>query len=97
MVTNVAVPVQLVVSMKFLKNYYTDLSIGQTHLLYKFSSSDMGSFETSSWSLADFGITVGYKYLIKNRVSVCAETKFFHSAKFRDSNLALLFMVAYNF
>jgi hypothetical protein len=97
MVTNLAVPVQLVVSMKFLKNYYTDLSIGQTNLLYKFSSSNMGSFQTSSWSLADFGITVGYKYLIKNRVSVCGDIKYFRSAKFTDSNMALLFIVAYNF
>ena len=96
-VTKIAVPVQLVVSMKFLKNYYVDLSIGQSNLVDKFSSPDLGSFKTSSWSLADFGITLGYKYLIKNRVSVGAESKFFHSTKNDDSNLALVFMVAFHF
>jgi hypothetical protein len=96
-VTKIAVPVQLVVSMKFLKNYYVDLSIGQSNLVDKFSSPDMGSFETSSWSLADFGITLGYKYRIKNRVSVGAESKFFHYTKNKDSNLALVFMVAFHF
>jgi hypothetical protein len=96
-VTKIAVPVQLVVSMKFLKNYYADLSIGQSNLVDKFSNPGMGSFETSSWSLADFGITSGYKYLIKNKVSVGAELKFFHSTKNDDSNLALVFMVAFHF
>jgi hypothetical protein len=96
-ITKIAVPVQLVVSMKFLKNYYADLSIGQSNLVDKFSSPYMGSFETSSWSLADFGITLGYKYPINNRVSVGAESKFFHSTKNKDSNLALVFMVAFNF
>jgi hypothetical protein len=96
-VTKIVVPVQLVVSMKFLKNYYADLSIGQSNLVDKFRSPDMGSFETSSWSLADFGITLGYKYLIKNRISVGAESKFFYSTKNEDSNLALVLMVAFNF
>lgn len=96
-VTNAAIPVQLVVSMKFLSNYFADLSIGQTNLLYKFSKPDMNSFESTSWSLADFGITLGYKYHIKKKVSVGVETKFFHSAKNKDSNLALVFMVAVNF
>jgi Outer membrane protein beta-barrel domain len=96
-VINVAIPVQLVVSMKFLKNYYANISIGQTYLQNKFISQDKGSFESSSWSLADFGITMGYKYPVFDRVSVGAETKFFHSSKNEDNNLALVFMVSYRF
>lgn len=96
-IANTAVPIQLVVSMKFLKNYYADLSIGQTNLSYKFQSSDMGNFDSSSWSLADFGLTVGYKQLFLSRVFTGAEMKFFHSEKNIDSNLAFVFMVGYNF
>jgi hypothetical protein len=96
-VTNIAIPVQLVVSMKFLKNYYADMSVGQSHLLNKFKSSNMGSFDAFSWSLADFGTTVGYKYLFKDRVSIGAETKFFYSTKHNDSNLAFVLMTGYNF
>ncbi len=96
-ITNITIPIQLVVSMKFLKNYYADLSIGQTNLLYKFSSSDIESFDYSSWSLADYGLTVGYKRLFIGRVSTGAEIKFFHSEKNNDSNLAFVFMVGYNF
>ena len=96
-VTNIAVPVQLVVSMRFFKNYYSDLSIGQTNLLYKFSSSELGSFHSSSWSLADFGIAAGYKHSFNNRISVGAETKFFHSPKHMDSNLAIVVMASCSF
>ena len=96
-VTNIAVPLQLVVSMKFLMSYYADLSIGQSNLITRFSNPEMGRFEASSWSLADFGITGGYKHFIGNRVSVGAETKFFHSTKNKDNNLALVVIAAFHF
>jgi hypothetical protein len=96
-VTNIAIPIQLVVSMKFLKNYYADLSVGQTSLLNKLSNTNMGDVKATSWSLADFGVTLGYKYHIGERLSLGAETKFFYSTKNNDSNLALVVVAAFNF
>lgn len=96
-VTNIAVPIQLVVSMKFLKNFYADLSVGQTNLINKLRNSEMGNVESSAWSFADFGIALGYKYHIGKSLSVGAETKFFHASKNNDSNLALVVMVAVSF
>jgi len=95
--TNIAIPIQLVISMKFLKNYYTELSIGQTNLISKFSSSTKSNSEFNTWSLSDFGLTAGYKHPLNHYLSVGAESKFFHSSKNRDNNLALVFIVAFNF
>lgn len=96
-VTNIIVPLQLVVSMKFLKNYYTAITMGQTYFINKFSNLKLGSFNTYSWSLADFGVSGGYRYHFKNRISVGAEAKYFYSSKYNDRNMALVFMVGYCF
>ncbi|HTQ64492.1 MAG TPA: hypothetical protein VMI12_06820 [Puia sp.] len=96
-VKNIAIPIQIVVSTTILKNYYVNFSMGQTRLLNQVSNSGLGKIDAGSWSLADFGAAAGYKYIFKNRVSLGVETKFFYSTKYRDSNLALMFMAGYNF
>ncbi len=96
LVTNAAIPIQLVASMKFLKNYYANASVGQSYMINQFTSAEQGNFNSASWSLADFGITVGYKYRFKSRISLGVETKFFHSAKFNDNNMAIVFMAGFN-
>jgi hypothetical protein len=95
MVTNIAIPIQLVASMKFLKNYYANASVGQSYLVNQFTSSEQGKFNSASWSLADYGITAGYKYRLSNRISLCAEAKFFHAAKFNDNNMAIVFLAGF--
>jgi hypothetical protein len=96
-VSNSAVPIQLVISMKFLKSWYANFNMGQTLLLNKAQETGHDAVNASSWSLADFAGSVGYRYRFENRVSVGAETKFFFSSSYNDMNIALLFMVGYNF
>lgn len=96
-VSNFAIPVQLVASMKFLKSYYANASVGQSYMINQFTSPEQGNFKAARWSLADFGITLGYKYRFKNRISLGAEMKFFHAAKYNDNNMALVFMAGFNF
>lgn len=92
---NSAIPIQLVVSMKFLKSFYFNFSMGQTKLINKVTRQNTADFNTSAWSLADFAGTVGYRYTLKNRLSIAAETKFFYSTGFIDRNIALIFVVGY--
>jgi len=96
-VVNTAVPIQLVMSMKFLRNFYADLSIGQTNLVSKFSSPEKARVEYSTWSLADYGITLGYQHPINDHFSFGIESKFFHSTKNDDRNLALMLVAAFHF
>jgi hypothetical protein len=96
-IVNSAIPIQLVISMKFLKSFYFNFTLGQSKLLNKVTSDSSGDFNTSAWSLADFGGTVGYKYKLKNRISVGAEAKYFYSTGFIDRNIALVFMIGYRF
>jgi hypothetical protein len=96
-IANATIPLLLVVSMKFLKNYYANFSMGQGCLFNTVNSSNFGHVRTSTWSLADYGVAVGYKHVSKNRISIGAETKFFYSSKFKDSNLTIAFMCGYNF
>ena len=92
---NSAIPIQLVISMKFLKSFYFNSSMGQTKLINKVTRQNTADFNTSTWSLADFAGTVGYRYTLKNRLSIAAETKFFYSTGFIDRNIALIFIVGY--
>ncbi len=95
-VTSISIPVQLVASMRFLGNYYAELSAGQSYMIYKFKDSEIGSFNSTSWSLSDFLMTAGYRHRFKSRISIGSEIKFFYSAKNNDSNIAILLMVGYN-
>lgn len=96
-IANSAIPIQLVVSMKFLKRFYFDFSMGQSRLINKVNSESNGNFETKAWSFADFSGTVGYRYRFQSRISIGAELKYFYSTGFIDRNIALLCMVGYNF
>ena len=96
-IANTAIPIQIVVSMKFLKTFYFDFSMGQSILLNKVNSETNGNFDASTVSLADFSGTLGYRYRFKNRISVGAEAKFFYSTGFVDRNIALIFVGGYKF
>ena len=96
-IANSAIPIQLVVSMKFLKTFYFNFNMGQSILLNKVNSDSYGNFDASSVSLADFTGTLGYRHRFKNRFSVGAEAKFFYSTGFVDRNIALIFVGGYKF
>jgi hypothetical protein len=95
--TNSAVPIQLVLSMKFLKSFYFNFSMGQSKLTDKVTRQNTGDFTTSAWSVADFSGTLGYRYMLNSRFSLAAEAKYFYSSSFVDRNIALLFMAGYRF
>ncbi|HEX4851899.1 MAG TPA: hypothetical protein VFV08_13885 [Puia sp.] len=96
-IKNSVIPIQLVASMKFLKNYYANLSMGQSYLINETTNSTSGNSKAGTFSLADFGITLGYKHLFKSRISIGAELKFYSSKKYDDNNLALVFVTGYRF
>ncbi len=96
-IANSAVPIQLVISMKFLQSFHFDFSMGQSRLTNKVSSDAYGNFTTKAWSFADFSGTVGYRYPIKSRISIGADAKYFFSTGFVDRNIALIFMAGYHF
>ena len=96
-IANSAIPIQLVVSMKFLKTFYGNFAIGRSILLNKVDSQDYGNFDASLLSLADISLTVGHKRRLNDKISLGAETKFYYSSKANDKNLALLFVCGYRF
>jgi hypothetical protein len=96
-IVNSAIPIQLVLSMKFLKTFYVNFSMGQSILLNKVNSPTYGNFDASNWSLGDFGGTIGYRHQLTERLSIAAETKYFYSTGFTDRNVAILFVCGYAF
>lgn len=96
-IKNVAIPIQIVISMKFLKNYYCNFSMGQSILLNKVTASVAGDFNASVVSLGDFGATVGYRRPVGERIFLGAEVKGYYSSKLDDKNIALAFMAGYRF
>ena len=94
-IVNVAIPIQLVISMKFLKNWYGNFNMGQAILLNNVTTSKLGNFDASNVSLGDFAATFGYKRKVSERFLLGAEIKGYYSAKLQDSNIALLFMTGY--
>jgi hypothetical protein len=94
-IINSSIPLQVVVSMRFLKRFYGNFSYGRSILLNKVNSTTYGNLDASSLSLADVTLTVGYKRKLNERISLGAETKFYHASKANDENLALVFMCSY--
>jgi hypothetical protein len=94
-IANIAIPIQLVISMKFFKSFYGNFSLGQTILLNQVSSSKHGNFDATTVSLGDFGATIGYKKPINDRLYMGAELKGYYAAKLDDKNISLLFMTGY--
>jgi hypothetical protein len=96
-IKNSAIPIQLVVSMKFLRNWYGNFSIGRSFLINDITTDANGNFDASNFSLADFSGTVGYKRRLSDHFSLGAETKYYYASKAEDANIALLFMAGYSF
>jgi hypothetical protein len=96
-ISKIAVPIQLVSSIKIWQHYYANFSIGQTSIVSKVNGPSIGSSQSGSWSLADFSVGGGYRYMFKSRISVAVEAKFFYSTKYQDGNLGLVFLVGYKF
>ena len=96
-IVNNAIPIQVIISMKFLKNYYVNFSMGQTMLLNHSTSSNGADLHAKTWSFADLGAAAGYKFFYKNRFSMGLEAKFFYSTRLDDKNLALVYVAGYRF
>lgn len=96
-ISNSAIPIQLVVCMKFLKTFYFSFSSGQTILLNHVYTPKVGTIDASVLSLGDFAGSLGYKKQLKEHISIGTEVKFFDSTKLDDKNISLLFMAGYTF
>ncbi len=96
-IANSAIPLQLVVSMKFLRTFYFNFAMGQSVLLNKVTSQSFGDFNATKLSVADFSTTIGYRYRFPSRFSIGAEAKGFYSSSFTDRNVALFFVGGYKF
>jgi hypothetical protein len=99
-IVNAAIPIQLVISMKFLQHFYGNFTMGQSILLNKVTSTNAGvtnENNASNLSLGDFGLGVGYRKSISERFYLSAELKGFYSSKLDDKNIGLVFMTGYRF
>jgi hypothetical protein len=95
-VSNSAIPLMFVVSMKFNKNFYASWSMGQSILPSKVSNTDSSyNFNSSTWSLSDFSATFGYRFVQKSRISYAAELKGYYSSSYANATIAALFIVGY--
>jgi hypothetical protein len=96
-IRNSAIPLQLIISMKFFKSFYGNFAIGRSILINDVTTNFDGNFDATTFSLADFSTSLGYKRQLNHRFSLGVETKFFLSSKADDKNIALLFMAGYSF
>lgn len=96
-IVNAAIPIQVVVSMKFFENYYASFYVGQSILKNMVSTTSKGDFNASTISLGDFAAAIGYKRLISERFYAGTEVKGYYSAKLQDKNIALVFLGGYRF
>jgi hypothetical protein len=96
-IANSAIPLQIVLSMKFLKAFYFNFSMGQSILLNRVNSETYGNFDATKVSVADFTGTLGYKYRLNSKFSIGGEAKYFYSSSFVDKNIALVFVGGFSF
>jgi len=95
-VSNSSIPIQFVISMKFTKQLYADWAMGQSITFNQVSASGITTnHNASTWSLADFTATVGYRFIKKTRISYAAELKGFYSSSYANSTIAIVFIVGY--
>ena len=95
-VTNSAVPLMFVASMKFGKKIYVNWSMGQSLNYNKISNTDSAyNFNSSYLSTADFAVTFGYRFVQKPTISYAAEVKGFYSSKYNNETIAILFIVGF--
>lgn len=97
-ISNAAIPLQLVISMKFFQDFYGSFTMGQSILLNKVYTktpvSEQG-YTATNLSLGDFGLAAGYKKSISRNVYLGAELKGFYSSKLNDKNLGLVFLTGF--
>jgi hypothetical protein len=99
-ITNALVPLQLVISMKFLKQFYGNFTMGQSVLLNNVTAANNGNSQqtnASNVSLGDFGLAVGYRKSFNTRFYLGSEFKGYYSSKLNDKNIGLVFMSGYRF
>ncbi len=96
-IVSAAIPVHIIVGMKFFKHFYGNFSIGQSILLNNVFTSDYGSVHSTSFSLGDFGIASGYKRSIHNRVYLGGEIKCFYFSRLNDKNIGLVLISGIRF
>jgi hypothetical protein len=96
-IINSAIPLHIVVSMKFLQHFYANYSMGQSLLENRVHSASYGDFHANAWSLADFGAALGYRRILTSRFILGAELKYYYSTKNVDENIALVVMGGFRF
>lgn len=95
-ITNSTIPLQFVVGMKFSKRVYATWAMGQSFTINKVSNTDSAyNFNNTVASLSDFSATIGYKFVVKPKISYAAEIKGFYSSKYQNETIALLFIVGF--
>ncbi len=95
-VSNSSIPIQFVVSMKFSKQFYANWAMGQSITFNEVSASGITTnHNATTWSLADFTATIGYRFIQKSRISYAAELKGFYSSSYANSTIAAVFIVGY--
>jgi hypothetical protein len=93
-----AIPLHLVIGMRFVKSFYSNFSFGPSLL---FDAASSGTVENSVHnkvlSLADGSICLGYRKRLGRDFTIGAELKFNFSTKAQDLNLALPIVLSYDF
>jgi len=96
-ISNSAIPLQIILSMKISPTFYVNFSMGQSVLLNHIHTENMGDLNSSGFSVADFSGAIGYRHKLNNRFSIGTEAKYYYSSGFVDRNVALLFVGGYHF
>jgi hypothetical protein len=96
-IINAAIPIQFIISMKFLQDFYGNFTMGQAIRLNKVTTSNTTDYNASNFSLGDYGMGLGYKKPVGSRFFLGTELKGYYSSKLDDTNIALVFMTGYRF
>jgi len=96
-VVNVAIPIQIVVTMKFFENFYGSFLLGQSILKNHVTTTNIGNANATTISLGDFGAAIGYKRLVSDRFYLGGEIKGYYSSRLQDKNISLVFMSGVRF
>ena len=96
-IVNAAIPLQGVVSMKFLKHYYGNFTMGQSILLNTVSRPVKEDDKASTFSMSDFGLAFGYRKPVGEKWYLGTEVKGYYSSKLQDMNIGLVFMAGWRF
>ncbi len=94
-IVNSVIPLQGVIQMRFLENFYGNFNLGFGILLNNVTTQNLGNFDDSVVSLGDFAVAVGYRKDMSERFTLGAELRGTYSGKLQDRNIALVFMAGY--